>query len=78
MTIGNGRHMNCLCGGDLDAVTDSRPRLHPVLGQVVARRRKCSKCGERTSTYEVIEDAVESIRRNVAKELMSKLLEDFL
>ena len=78
MSVGNGQHMKCPCGGDLDAVTDSRPRQHKELGQIVARRRKCSTCGERTSTFEVHEGAVENIRREMAKTLMSRLLEEFL
>lgn len=78
MSIGNGESMKCLCGGDLDAVVDSRPRKHKEFGQIIARRRKCAKCGERTGTIEIHEDAVDDMRRGVAKTLLSKLLEDFL
>lgn len=78
MSGGNGEQMKCKCGGDLDAVVDSRPRLHKDFGQIVARRRKCSACGERCSTYEIHEDMVENIRRDIAKEMMAKVLEGFL
>ena len=78
MSIGNGEHMKCPCGGDLDAVMDSRPRMHKEFGQIVARRRKCAACGARTGTIEIHENTVADMQREVAKTLLSKLLEDFL
>lgn len=78
MSNGNGYSMKCACGGDLYTVVDSRPRKHKDFGQIIARRRKCSVCGERTSTLEIREDVVDKIHHDVAKGLLTKLLEDFL
>ena len=78
MSVGNGHSMKCHCGGDLDAVMDSRPRMHKDLGQIIHRRRKCSECGEKTGTIEIPEGMIETIRRDMAKTLLSKLLEGFL
>ena len=78
MSNGNGQSIKCQCGGDLATVVDSRARLHKEFGQIISRRRKCSKCGERSTTFEVHEDTIEGIRRGAAKALLSKLLEGIL
>lgn len=78
MSGGNGEQMKCKCGGDLDAVVDSRPRVHKDFGQIVARRRKCSVCGERCSTYEIHEDMVDDIHRRIAKAMVKKIMDGFL
>jgi transcriptional regulator NrdR family protein len=76
MSTGNGEHIKCKCGGNLDAVMESRPRMHKEFGQVVARRRQCDQCGKRSSTYEIHESVVENIRRDFAKKIVQKLLDD--
>ena len=46
-------HMKCpFCGNDDDRVLDSRPARE---GAAVRRRRECSKCSNRFTTYEYVE-----------------------
>ena len=48
--------MKCpFCGNDEDRVTDSRPARD---GRAIRRRRSCSACGGRFTTYESIEEHV--------------------
>jgi len=48
--------MKCpYCGTDEDRVIDSRPARE---GRAIRRRRECSKCGNRFTTYEAPEEQV--------------------
>jgi transcriptional repressor NrdR len=51
----HGHYMKCpFCGDEDDRVLDSRPARE---GSAVRRRRECSKCGNRYTTYESVERA---------------------
>jgi transcriptional repressor NrdR len=51
----HGHYMKCpFCGNEDDRVLDSRPARE---GSAVRRRRECSKCGNRYTTYESVERA---------------------
>jgi transcriptional regulator NrdR family protein len=71
-------HIKCQCGGNLDAVKDSRPWDVPDVGSTVRRRRQCDTCGERSVTFEITEDFLERFRRKIAKDMTMKLLEGHL
>lgn len=72
------------CGGMLEAVVDSRPRvlrLQDTALHVVMRRRLCSECGERGTTYEVSAAQLERLAlgqspRQVVRALVLKLMEE--
>jgi transcriptional repressor NrdR len=49
------------CGDEEDKVVDSRPSQD---GKSVRRRRECSSCGKRYTTYEYIEDVPLTIVKN--------------
>jgi transcriptional repressor NrdR len=54
--------MKCpFCGYEKDKVVDSRPSQD---GRSIRRRRKCSSCGRRFTTYEYIEDVSLTIIKN--------------
>ncbi|MBK6767163.1 MAG: transcriptional repressor NrdR [bacterium] len=59
--------MRCpFCSTDDDRVIDSRPAKE---GRAIRRRRECSKCGHRFTTYESIEDrVVQVIKSDGARE----------
>jgi len=60
-------HMKCpFCGNDHDRVLDSRPARD---GAAVRRRRECSKCGHRFTTYEYVEKTpLIVVKRNGTRE----------
>ena len=63
------------CGGGLDFVKDSRP--HDIFGaKGIKRRRECSGCGQRVTTFEMKEDDLnlDDIRREIAKDMIVNLL----
>ncbi len=60
-------HMKCpFCSNDDDRVLDSRPVRE---GSAIRRRRECSKCGNRFTTYEYVEKTpLMVIKRNGNRE----------
>lgn len=55
-------HMRCpLCGVDDTRVVDSRPA---EAGHAIRRRRACSNCGDRFTTYERTEAAIQVRKRS--------------
>lgn len=69
---GNGAYP-CECGGHFDKVIDSRA-AHVEDGKVVIRRRRrCTSCGKRMSTYEVPMDEYTNISK-VYKERMAMIM----
>ena len=60
-------HMKCpFCGNDDDRVLDSRPARE---GAAVRRRRECSKCSNRFTTYEYVERTpLMVVKRNGSRE----------
>jgi len=61
------RYMKCpFCGNDDDRVLDSRPARD---GAAVRRRRECSKCSNRFTTYEYVERTpLMVVKRNGSRE----------
>ena len=59
--------MKCpFCGNDDDRVLDSRPARD---GAAVRRRRECSKCSNRFTTYEYVERTpLMVVKRNGSRE----------
>ncbi len=70
--------MKCQCGGSLDSVVDSRQTSDGPDGATVRRRRKCDRCDERVTTYEVRADFLGRFKRDIAKEMSVCLIRDFL
>jgi transcriptional regulator NrdR family protein len=62
MTQYQNLRFRCICGAQLDKVSNSRNRT----GTARVRSYKCSKCGETTSTVEVIVD--DDLRNGVTGE----------
>ena len=63
------------CAGDCDSVKDSRPTS--FLGaQTVRRRRVCSSCGLRETTYEITDTQITTMRREIAADIIRSVLED--
>lgn len=64
------------CGGELDAVKDSRPET--LFGfKVIERRRLCSRCGKRSLTLEMTEAdmaAMSKMFETARKERVAALL----
>ena len=69
---GNGAYA-CECGGCFDAVMDSRPSSVDEGKIVIRRRRRCSACGKRMSTYEVPMEEYVNVAR-LYKERMAKIM----
>jgi transcriptional regulator NrdR family protein len=70
--------MRCRCGGSFDDVSDSRPTQEGPDGPTIRRRRKCDSCDERTTTYEVRADFLARFKAQLAKDMATKLINDFL
>lgn len=62
------------CGGNLDTVTDTRKG-----DEYIRRRRECSGCGARATTYEVLDDMrwehgeSEFLRHTVTPDLLERI-----
>ena len=69
---GNGAYV-CECGGCFDTVMDSRPANVEANKVVIRRRRRCSSCGKRMSTYEVPMEEYVNVAR-LYKERMAKIM----
>ena len=64
------------CGSGDTKVTDSRPGVCFGRGSIM-RRRDCGECDHRWRTYEIEEAIVtdDLLRRDIAKDMIAKLLE---
>lgn len=75
MDNGTNRVTCPTCGGNMTYVKDSRPHEFHGLW-VIRRRRDCDKCGTRHTTVEIPEARFTSIKKEIAKRLMQKMLEE--
>lgn len=65
------------CGGDMNHVIDSRPAVFLEAG-TVRRRRACKACGQRQTTYEVVEDRVDRMKGKILRNLVDRLMAEIL
>ena len=71
----SGGEIACRCGGPLVAVVDSRPSVIGASNTpVVRRRRKCSQCGQRTTTIEVTEDFLVDCRAEILRSIAMQII----
>jgi transcriptional repressor NrdR len=65
------------CGDNFSAVSDSRPG-HIFDKVTVRRRRVCSNCDSRFTTYEVTESQVLALKETIRKEMVKKIMKELL
>jgi transcriptional regulator NrdR family protein len=69
--------LDCKCGGEMSRVTNSRPA--EFMGfKTVRRRRECTSCGARITTYELGEDALETGRRQAIRAALIRMIDEVI
>jgi transcriptional regulator NrdR family protein len=75
--VGTKNSLECKCGGEMSRVMDSRPT--EFMGfRTIRRRRECTTCGARITTYELGEDVMETGRRQAIRAALVRMIDEVI